>query len=97
VLALGGRERRLDDPMGTVPVRCVYPITAVSALAAFDQPVVVHRPVDGWHHRWRTDSGRRVGTVVGLRQASPLATVPASGYLAAAFGLSAADLTDRRA
>jgi len=33
------------------PVSFVYRITAVSALAAFHQPVLVHRPVDWSYHR----------------------------------------------
>src|ERR1700677_4858593 len=35
------------------PVSLLYPITAVSALAAFHQPVLVHWPVDGSYHRCR--------------------------------------------
>src|SRR5580692_1126018 len=33
------------------PVSLLYPITAVSALAAFHQPVLIHRPVDWSYHR----------------------------------------------
>src|SRR5580698_8411707 len=33
------------------PVSLLYPITAASALAAFHQPVLVHRPVDWSYHR----------------------------------------------
>ena len=33
------------------PVSLLYPITAVSALAAFHQPVLVHRPVDWSYQR----------------------------------------------
>ena len=50
------------------PVSLLYRITAISALAAFHQPVLVHWPVDESYHRCSpTDSGRRAGAELGIR------------------------------